>query len=396
MIALSLHAACAGGSALSSESASSDTLAIPRFQPAILLEEEATTSANASVGDLDGDGHLDVLLIRGRHWPVTNRILFGDGQGGFPRSAILGSAADRSYTGALADLDGDGDLDVVVSNDRPDPKRVFLNERGVFRESSNFGDTGWKTRNISLADVNADTHVDIVVANRGPRGGPSPNYLCLNDGAGRFPACESFSPESATTISAEDLNGDGRIDLVVPHRDGGQSRLYLSCGGADLSFRAQPFGPSDAAIRATAVADVDADGRPDLVAIYTGRSEGGDGERRGEARRQGAFIHYGEAALEFAPAVALDARPRAPYALLLADLNADGRVDILIGHVDAGSVLYVNRGGRSFLPVELGDSDGTAYGFAVGDLNEDGCTDIVIAKSGAQNRLLLADCRYGE
>ena len=75
------------------------------FNRVLLLEETPTTSANASIGDLNGDGHLDIVLIKGRHWPVANRILMGDGSGNFNSASDLGDVEDRSYTGALADLD---------------------------------------------------------------------------------------------------------------------------------------------------------------------------------------------------------------------------------------------------------------------------------------------------
>ena len=60
---------------------------------------------------------------------------------------------------------------------------------------------------------------------------------------------------------------DGRIDLVVPHRDGGQSHVYIREAGTDLRFRQVAFGPADAAIRVSAAADLDADGHMDIVAI---------------------------------------------------------------------------------------------------------------------------------
>ena len=49
------------------------------FERWVALEDSGATSANVSVGDLDGDGHLDILLVKGRHWPLENRILLGDG-----------------------------------------------------------------------------------------------------------------------------------------------------------------------------------------------------------------------------------------------------------------------------------------------------------------------------
>jgi hypothetical protein len=72
------------------------------------------------------------VLAKGRHTPLLDRVLLNDGKGGFV-SSDLGPTADRTYTAALADLDGDGDLDVLTSNDTPDRKLVYLNNgKGQF------------------------------------------------------------------------------------------------------------------------------------------------------------------------------------------------------------------------------------------------------------------------
>ena len=97
------------------------------FNRVLLLETTSDTSASVSLGDIYGDGHLDIVLAKGRHWPLNNLVLRNDGKGHFT-TAILGDAPDRTYTAALADLDGDGHLDIVVSNDRPDRKFIYLND----------------------------------------------------------------------------------------------------------------------------------------------------------------------------------------------------------------------------------------------------------------------------
>src|ERR1700759_1846051 len=83
------------------------------------LETVSETTANASIGDLNGDGKLDIVLAKGRHWPLADVVLFGDGKGHFKPGPPLPNKPDRSYSAPLADLDGDGDLDIVISNDRP-------------------------------------------------------------------------------------------------------------------------------------------------------------------------------------------------------------------------------------------------------------------------------------
>ncbi len=346
--------------------------AFPRFDRILLLEDVAAESANVSIGDLNGDGKLDIVLAKGRHSPLVDRVLFNDGHGRFPVARNLGEASDRSYSAPLVDLDGDGDLDVVISNDSPDPKLVYLNDgKGNFHVGSTYGRPEWPSRNASVADLNGDRLPDIIVANRGGRSGGS-NYICLNRGKGKFDAdCIAFSNDPATTIASGDFNRDGFIDLVVPYRDRGQSFVYLNDGKAGFSKRI-PFGPPDAEIRVAATADLDGNGIMDIVAI--------------DERQRAAFIYFHQRDGTFASGLRFGDSKFVPYALAVDDLNLDGKLDILVGHVAAPSTVYFNEGsGRNFTPVQFGDGKGTAYGFAFGDLDSDGLPDIAVARSGAPN-----------
>jgi hypothetical protein len=343
-----------------------------QFDRSLLLEETSETSANVGIGDLNADGHLDIVLVKGRHWPLLDPVLMGDGAGSFSAAPPLGEEADRSYSGVLVDMDRDGDLDVVVSNDDPDPKRVYLNDgQGRFEVGSTFGQPEWSTRHVSLADLNGDSFPDAVLANRtGDDSGA--NYVCFGDGSGGFsPDCLGFSRESATTVTPADFDGDGDLDLAVPHRDGGQSWIYLNDGSGGFASRV-PFGPSDATIRAAKAADFDDDGLLDLAIID---------------ERAGPAILRGHDDLAFEPAAPLGQPGPRPYAISVADLDEDGRPDIIVGFVEAAPVAYFNDGAGGFDAVSFGDDRGVAYGFAVADLDEDGYLDIAMARSGAPNIL---------
>jgi hypothetical protein len=352
------------------------SMALPRFDRVLLLEDTSETSANVSIGDLNGDGHLDIVLAKGRHWPLVDRVLLNDGHGRFPVAHKLGEASDRSYSGSLADLDGDGDLDVVIGNDAPDPKRVYLNDgKGNFHAGSTYGHPDWPMRNGRVADLNGDRLPDIIVANRtGDSKGA--NYICFNKGKGVFDAdCAPFSHESATTVTAADFNHDGFVDLAVPHRDGGQSHVYLNDGKAGFAKRI-PFGPPDAAIRMTEAADLNGDRLMDIVAID---------------ERRGSFIYFNQKDGAFSAGVPLADARIVPYALAVGDINRDGRIDVLVGNVEAPSTIYFNDGsGRRFTAVQMGDNKGTVYGFAIGDLDKDGLPDIAVARSDAPNVVYFA------
>jgi len=348
--------------------------ALPHYERMVLLEPTSETSANVSIGDVNGDGNPDIVLAKGRHWPLVDRVLLGDGRGGFSSAYDLGTASDRTYSGHLIDLDGDGDLDVAISNDR-DPKLVYLNDgTGHFRAGSHYGQPDWPTRNATVVDLNADGLPDIVVANRtGNR--PGASYICFNKGQGRFDdACEEFATESATTITAADVTGDGLVDLIVPHRDGGQSHIYVNAGkGTFAGATRVPFGPANAHIRMSAAADLNGDGRQDLVTID---------------ETTGVAIYFGEAGNRLSAAVPVGLGDKSPYALATADLDGNGTIDIVVGYVEARPAVFFNDGsGRRFTPVLFGDDQGTAYGFAIGDVDKDGRLDIAMARSEAPNVL---------
>jgi len=352
---------------------------LPNFDRSLLLETTPDTTANVSAGDLDGDGHLDILLVKGRHWPIVDRVLLGDGSGGIKKAYNLGKIADRSYTGALADFNGDGFLDIAVSNDAPDRKRIYFNDgKGNFTIGPEFGLPEWPTRNLSIADINADGRPDLILANRGDIG-KTTNYICLNNGKGQFNAdCIPFAPYPTTTITPADLNKDGFIDLVAPHRDSGQSYVYL--GSSDHAYadsRRIPFGPTNATIRVAAVADFNADNIPDIVTID---------------ENKGVDLYFGQKDQTFSAGVSLADAKAKPYALAIADLNKDGKADIIVGHIEAPSTVFFNDStGRSFTPVSFGDAKGTVYGFAIGDFNEDGRPDIATARSDAPNVLYFGN-----
>ena len=348
------------------------------FDQIQLLETTSETSASVSLGDIDHDGDLDVILAKGRHWPLRNLVLRNDGHARFTTEAI-GDSADRTYTAALADLDGDGTLDLVVSNDRPDRKLVYLSDAtGHFRAAGTFGQAEWSTRYVTVADLNGDKRPDIIVANRnGNSPVPRPSFVCKNDGTASFPVCTPLATQSATIIIASDLDGDGHVDLFVPHRDGGQSLIFWNDGSGTFTAAGVPIGAAHVSVRAAAAADIDGDGKDDLVM-------GDLGTKRVVVFRNLGQRHFAEAAV-ISGENALEAG-----AIAIADLNKDGTRDIVVGAADGPGTVFFNtsRGARlGFTSIPWNDGKGVVYGVAIGDLDGDGWPDLAVARSDAPNAI---------
>ena len=344
--------------------------AVTRTFEAVPLETVSETTANVSIGDLNGDSHLDLVLAKGRHWPLPDVVLFGDGKGHFKPGPPLPNSPDRSYSAPLADLNGDGSLDMVISNDAPDPKVVLLNDgKGRFTLAGSFGDPQWPTRNVALADLNGDRSPDIMVANR-----PGPAQVCFNDGKAHF-QCRPLGPETSATILAGDINNDGHQDVVVACRDDCQSVVYVNDGRGNFP-RKIPFGPAKASTRALALADFDGDGRLDIAACH---------------EDQGLYVYFNDGKGAFSAGVQIAGRDALPYSMIAADLNRDGKPEIIVGYVKAPGAVYFNEGnGRRYTRVTFADKQGAIYGLAAQDLDGDGFPDIVAARSDAPSLLLFS------
>lgn len=190
-------------------------------------------------GDVDGDGDLDIVVLnRGQDFVLINH----DGAGHFANetAARFPVTADSSRGGALADLDDDGDLDLVVGNSRNEPVAQYRNNgHGVFTAVA-FGHvplTGETVAGLVLVDLDEDGDGDVYLPNAGAfqaghgfLGGPDRYFR--NNGQGKFKerTDEHFTPPSDPTTAAAfgDLDGDGDLDLVTgASGPGGGERLFI-------------------------------------------------------------------------------------------------------------------------------------------------------------------------
>jgi len=276
---------------------------------------------------------------------------------------------------AAGDLDGDTLPDLAVVNSDVGTLTVLLNQgdgtftpSGEYELDSGFGKDLTGPRSVALGDLTGDGLADVVVTSMRDEG----LFILPNQGGGTFPT--SF-------VILQD-QGDGLFHSAE------FSRQVLS-GGAALQQSAFLLLPGADFV---AVADVDANGQPDLVvAVKNTRSTG---LRSGSVvvllnQGSGSFLHSGSYSLEDASA---------PSTLATGDWNNDGKTDFAATHAVSGKVsVWLNQGNGSFrqgdverLGVPAGPAN-SPWGLAAADFNEDGKVDLAVANQGGHVHLLQGD-----
>ena len=372
----------------------------------------AQFAGGAASGDIDNDGDIDVLVLRGDSGP--NLVYINQGGASFVERGVeaglaysLGGTNNGRHSGAtFGDLDGDGDLDVLLGGLESGPTKLFLNDgSGQFTDAtagSGF-DTASSTQTISIAmgDYDADGDLDVLMAHWGtPRDPTTPGEtetLWRNDST---TSGINFTPASATSgINSllefdlprgvlgpnydytfapgfADIDGDRDLDILMVSDFRG-SRILMNNGNG--TFSASSFTPDDENGMGAAIGDYDNDGDFDwfISSINGNRLLANDGSAR--------FTRQGQSGVE----------PGGwGWGSCFADFNADGWLDIYqtngweagkdpsaSNYVDDTSRLWMNNGDGTFTDQadasSMLDTD-QGRGIVCDDFDNDGDVDVLL------------------
>jgi hypothetical protein len=363
-----------------------------------------------AVGDVNGDGKPDLVVADGGGsgacgpgYDGVVSVLLGNGDGTFRPAVCYDSGGLNAMSVAIGDVNGDGHPDVVVANicqsstdcDTGGVSVLLGNGDGTFQAPVSYGSGGFFGSSVAIADLNGDVRPDLVVASACPigacsAGGTGVVSVLLGNGDGTFQAAVPYSTGGFDTVSAvvADVNGDGKPDLVVASNClsscpngfgiGGASVLL---GNGDGTFQA-PFSYASGGYNASSavVADVNGDGKPDLVVSHH--------YQNGDLSDGGVSVLLGNGDGTFQAAVGYGAGPGDAEFVAVADVNGDGKPDLAVANCSVN--YYCN--GRGSVSVLVGNGDGTfqapvrqssggkvAMSVAIADVNGDGRPDLLVA-----------------
>jgi len=231
--------------------------------PDVLLPSSPSNNAALALGDLNGDGNLD-LVVTGNYLTQAY-VLLGKGDGTFGTPATFGSV-NQPHGLALGDFNGDGKLDVALPDYANKAVAIlFGNGDGTFQTQHEYPTNGYAGA-LTVADFNGDGHPDIAVANEGPIGSAGSGIaVLLNNGDGTFASPLTVgSGQIFYYLVSDDFNGDGKLDLLtVTFQPSRQAQIFL--GNGDGTFSLTPITMPVTNPASIAAGDINGDGAPDIL-----------------------------------------------------------------------------------------------------------------------------------
>jgi hypothetical protein len=266
------------------------------FSTALRRTLSGAGAASVAIADVDGDGKLDVLVATGSASGGFVDVLLGNGDGTLKPPVQHSTGGFTALSVVVADVSGDTLPDLIIANWCPDSActttstvGVLLNSPGgIFQPAVPYPSGGFNSNSVIIEDVNGDGQLDVVVGNGSTTGADAGNVgVLLGNGGGTFQPVANFNRGGygAGSLAVMDVNGDSKPDLVVANCStsaigcaNSNGDLTVLVGNGDGTFQTPvAFGSGGSTPFGVAVGDVNGDSKPDIVAANCSSNQCGTG-----------------------------------------------------------------------------------------------------------------------
>ncbi len=365
------------------------------FQPAQLTQNpNGVVGDQLLAGDFNGDGKQDLIVVHATS-PATFEVWLGNGLGGFNvQGNTLTTITSNFITGGVVTTDANGKLDLIFV-DEHSPANVWTllgNGDGTFQAPTSVAVSAGPLSDVAFADFNGDGILDFVASFSNSNG--TQNGVFLGQSGGGYGAPMLLTnPDGVYNVcnnAVGDLNGDGKPEIVSAncYLSGlaGNLTVYLNKGsgtfdtGVYYSAGTESVDNTTAYIGpvAVAIADVNGDGKNDIV---SSNARGGDVT---------ILLGNGDGTINV-PTVGYSTGGTPKTSALVADFNGDGFADIVVpDYVFSFAYLQGYGDGTFRSPLDFYSPVPNGYGagattMATGDFNGDGYPDFVLGNVGYNN-----------